>query len=301
MAAAGAAMSIYSGIQNSRKAQAEIDARRQAAENQKNLDLEGLALDYGFAKETALDAAGRSDRAVDLRENLLSLAYNSSLGNLGIDMEAQGFQNQTAMIQGDQDIQGAYASLGAGGVRSSASVYDAVDRQAALNDRSMELAMESREQQYENALIGAYASLAENKVDLGERRYDANWSRKSFEAGGENYEKYAFAQKRVEDTWRDQQELYETAYKNAEYTFWDAAVDLHTGGASGAMTGYQLGQFIDNYGGGKTPEYTGTMARNAPAYTGTPAANLPAYNPMSNWNNLFSQNGYSSVFSTLKY
>jgi hypothetical protein len=195
---------------------------------------------------------------MDLRENLVASAYNSTLGNLGAGMEAQGFQNQLSLIQGDASIEGAYASLGASGVRANASAADAVERQAAVSDQAMGYTLRSQERQNESALIGAYASLAENKAAIGENRYAADWMRKSFEAGGENYEKYEFAKKQINETWKAKKEMYQTAYDNADYTGWDAAVDLLSGGNSGFMAGVDIASYVDKYGSGTTPASSST-------------------------------------------
>jgi hypothetical protein len=247
LALVGAVTSIFSGIENARKAQAELEARRKAAEKQKDLDLRQTELDYGFAKAQGLEDAARSDQAMDLRENLVALAYNASIDDQRAALEAQGFENQMAMMQGDSATESAYASLGASGTRSG-SASAAVERQAAVNDQALQVARRHQERQSENALIGAYASLAGEQASIGNARYGADWTRRSFEEGGENYEKYGFAKTRINETWDSQKELYQTMYDNAGYTGWDFASDFLSGGATGAFMGMNIYNFGSEFG-----------------------------------------------------
>jgi hypothetical protein len=264
------------------------------------LDLQQADLNYGFAKEQGLDAAARSDRAMDLRENLIATAYSAALGNQRAAMETRGFENQTAMVQGDSAVEGAYASLGASGVRATSSAAGAIERRAAVNDQAMQVALRSQERQNESALLGAYASLASGQAGIGEARYAADWTRKSFEEGGENYEKYEFSKKRIEETWRDQKELYQTAINNAEYTGWDVAFDALTGGLGGLNMGMNIYSFGDKYWWGKgTDAAGGTTVSSAEA--STPTAGLLSYGPMADWNTIFEQNQFMPGFSSLKY
>jgi hypothetical protein len=244
--ALGLLSSVISGSEKARKAREELAARRKAAETQKNLDLRQTELNYGLAKAQGLEDAARSDQAMDLKENLVAQAYNASLSGQRADQEAQGFENQAALMRGDSAVESAYASLGASGVRTASTASGAVERQAAVNDQAMQSALRYQDRQSENALIGAYASLAENQASIGNARYGADWTRKSFEAGGENYEKYQFAKTRINEAWESQQELYQTMQDNAQYTGWDFAADALGGAASGLSMGMGV------YGFGKT-------------------------------------------------
>ena len=248
LALVGAVTKIFSGIEDARKAQAELEARRKAAEKQKDLDLRQTELNYGLAKAQGLEDAARSDLAVDLQENLVALAYNASLDSQRAALEARGFENQTAMMQGDSAVESAYASLGASGVRAASTASAAVERQAAVNDQALQAARRYQERQSENALIGAYASLAGEQASIGNARYGADWTRRSFEEGGENYEKYEFAKTRINEAWDSQKELYQTMQDNARYTGWDFASDFLSGGATGAFMGMNIYNFGSEFG-----------------------------------------------------
>ena len=252
MALLGLVSSVISGSEKARKAREELEARRKAAETQKNLDLRQTELNYGLAKAQGLEDAARGDQAMDLKENLVALAYNASLGGQRAAQEAQGFENQTALIRGDSAVESAYASLGASGVRAASSASGAVERQAAVNDQALQSARRYQDRQSENALIGAYASLTENQASIGNARYGADWTRKSFETGGANYEKYQFAKTRINEAWESQQDLYQTMQDNAQYTGWDFAADALGGAASGFSMGagiYGLGSDLGLWGG----------------------------------------------------
>ena len=248
LALVGAVTKIFSGIEDARKAQAELEARRKAAEKQKDLDLRQTELNYGLAKAQGLEDAARSDLAVDLQENLVALAYNASLDSQRAALEARGFENQTAMMQGDSAVESAYASLGASGVRAASTASGAVERQAAVNDQALQAARRYQERQSENALIGAYASLAGEQASIGNARYGADWTRRSFEEGGENYEKYEFAKTRINEAWDSQKELYQTMLDNARYTGWDFASDFLSGGSTGAFMGMNIYNFGSEFG-----------------------------------------------------
>ncbi|MDR3191625.1 MAG: hypothetical protein LBT87_01015 [Treponema sp.] len=295
MAAAGGAMNMFSRQEEARQAAEELKKRKAVAEKQKDLDLEEAGLNYAFAREQGLDSAARSDEAMDLRENLVSLAYNAAIGDRQAAMEARGFENQLALIQGDSAIEGAYANLGAGGIRPAASAAGAIERQAAVSEQALRHTMRAQERQDENALIGAYASLAENKAGIGEARYQADRTRRSFEAGGENYEKYEFARKRINETWDKQQEYYQTLQDNTEYSWVDGVADFFGGAVSGFNAGMNIASYAAKYGGGGSGgSSSGTGGGTAQSsYTGVPAANQSAYGYeyATDWNTLFQPAG----------
>jgi hypothetical protein len=242
-------------MEASREAREELSARKKAAETQKNLDLRQTELEYGLAKTRELENAARSDQEMDLRENLIALAYNAEMGNQRANMESQAFESQTAMMRGDSAIESAYASLGASGIRSGSTAAGAVERQAAVNDQALDVARRSEERWQENAVIGAYASLAESQASIGNARYGADWTRQSFQAGGENYEKRQFAKIRINEAWESQKDLYQTLQSNAEYTGWDFAADALGGGSAGFYTGaniYGYGKEFGWWGGGSS-------------------------------------------------
>jgi hypothetical protein len=244
MMALGIVSSVISGSEKARKAEEELKDRRNVAETQKNLDLRQTELNYWFARKQGLEDAARSDRSMDLKENLVALAYNASLGGQRAAQETRGFESQMAMMQGDSAVESAYASLGASGARAASTASGAVERQAAVNDQALQSARRYQDRQSENALISAYASLAENQASIGNARYGADWTRKSFEAGGENYEKYQFSKTRINEAWESQQELYQTMLDNARYTAWDFVADA----LGGATSGFTMGMGMYGFG-----------------------------------------------------
>ncbi len=243
IAVVGGIVGAVSGSQQSKKQRAEIERQKAAEQKRRAEQVAIMDAEFADAQKTAGIHADRGDRTTDINENLLSLAYNNSINQIGGAMEQVNRQNQMTSIGNDSSISGAFAAMGASGVRSSSSSYDAVDRYDALYDENLALNVRSQEDQRESAMLSAYASLEGNRQSLQQNRYGAQDLRDLYGYGGSAYESFQRNRQFMLNEGERVDANYQAAYDAADYTFLDGVTDFF----GGAQTGYSLASSAASY------------------------------------------------------
>jgi hypothetical protein len=227
-------------VDSERKRLAREKANKEAEYNEA---VESLNMAYTLAKQRDTNAANRMDASTTNQENWLAESYNTQMKGLSTQIEQQGFQNQTALIQSDQAIASAYAQAGVSGVRGGSTLHQAIGQQESINRRALELNDSLQQSQIEQSLIGAYAGLNQQVEGLGNNRYQAAYARNMYTQGGEAFENYNLQKGHLKNQW----DRLADSYDRADPLHSDNLLSTITGGFSAAFGGaYQMNQTITN-------------------------------------------------------
>jgi len=200
--------------------------------------------EYNFAKQEALDSAEQSDKAGDRSENLTSLMFNSAADQLQLKMESEGWQNQQSAISIGSQTSQSEAALASSGVAASSSASQAVQQNNAIMKSQLSQTIKQQEGEDSAALTQAYSGLVNNMASIGQARYNAEYARDSYKAGGKNYELYQDQLKSMSDSYNQKLNSY---YDQAEQLESDLPWDMIGSFFGGASQGISVASGIVNF------------------------------------------------------
>lgn len=274
-AAVGAASGLFGSLMDDKKARERDQEKLNQIEEMYSLKKKEAEIEFNKAQEEATQNAKKAklqadltDQSADISETTLSADVNSAIDDLYLSQQADTFNWNNAASQAGRTEGASYAALGASGVRAGSSLSDAVLMESATNSAQLQFAQDTKRRQDSNNLSKVLNSLAGGVMDIRQNRIGADWTRseadsllKSYSQGGSNYNLYKNQLEQLKAS-RD----YEKADVNRDWnehagwnSFWNGFIAMHTMGAKGFSSGYNVGNSIKN---GMKPDYTTSLGGN---------------------------------------
>ena len=225
---------------NLKKAEADLEFNQAKEEAQRNAD-------------KLNEQADLTDLSQDVAEKTLANDFNTTIDNLYLSQEQDTLGWNTSAMQSGSSEGSAYANIAGSGVRAGSSMSDAVLMESAVNSSMLQFAQDSKRRSDNNNLASVLNGLAGNEIGIMANRIDADRKREdalnlvnSYLKGGTNYELYKNNLAQL-GNWQAQQsnKLHQQYAEHSGWSaFGNAFLALHTGGAQGFQTGYQVGDTV---------------------------------------------------------
>ncbi len=271
-AAVGAASGLIGTLTDDYRARERDQERLNQIEEDYSLATKEAELKYKQAEDEARRNAEKAkvqadliDQSAELNERTLSSDVNSAIDDLYLSQAADTYSWNNAAMQAASSTGASYAALGASGVRAGSSLSEAVLMESATNSAQLQFSQDAKRRQDSNNLSKVLSSLAGGIMDIRQNRIGADWTRgeadtliKSFSQGGSNYNLYQNQLNQLKAS-RDHSktEVNRDWEEHAGWnSFWNAFISMHTMGAKGFSSGYNVGNSIKN---GMKPDYTTSL------------------------------------------
>lgn len=262
VAAVGATVGAFGSLFDDARARDQIAVQRNYNNQQYILDVQKAQEEYAAAKEQAdrnakqaEKEADLTDKSLDVAEQSVSFDFNAAIDNMYLSQQADAMGWNAQAMQAASSEGASYAALGASGVRAGSSLSDAVAMESATNAAQLQFSQDAKRRSDSNNLGSLLNNLAGNQLNIQQNRIGADvqrdnaaYLRKSYEAGGHNYNLYKNNLLQLGTRWAynnaqlDQQEREHSGWNS----FLNSMIALHGGAAKGFQTGYQIGGAFQN-------------------------------------------------------
>lgn len=195
--------------------QNEYNFNTQQVKDQKEADLSLLDLQFDIDQKNALHEADKLDTTTNFKENDLSNSFNTELDNLINQQEAEAFGWNVQAMQNGVQTGSELANLANSGIRSGSSLSNAVEMESAVNSAQLQLQEDSARKSESNMLGNLFNGLGSGQFDIWNNRDNADYTRSSWNEGGDQWNLYQKRRANTELTY--DQKLAQLDYDYNDY------------------------------------------------------------------------------------
>lgn len=246
-AAIGGALNFTSSLLSRKSQKDALRRQKNQIKELRDTYLQNLDTQFNIEKAEAQKTAESQNMATDIQEGVISDSFNNEITSLNQQQQAETLAWNIEAQKAGQATGNALSQQAVSGTRNS-SVNDAIDQEAALNASQLQMQQDQQRTQDNYALRSAAASLAQANIGVQQARTQADNLVNGYEAGGNQYAVYKGSRDYNEKQYNQKIDEINREMKNLSWgwnTFLNVSASTISGAASGAQTGYALGNFAN--------------------------------------------------------